>query len=360
MENPISHHKAISRVTVGFVVCVVLGITAFIFISINFPHINAHGPKLIRGPIMGTYCQYKDRYYKVEYVQNDSSSKIISDFASIQNNIIRSLGDGIYEIKGSAPAQSVAISDGRYYYRADFIHKTGFTFNGLSYVLAENRSPDNGTIGTQLGQAGSYIVYALSGADPHGKIAVGVPEEDTTSNSGKDKIHYCIAYQLPMSIQFQGTDYYLEGDEVGDSFPADLTKVGSAGSYDIYSPLLDNGNKQITVKFGTKATLAAAFTPTGQTPPASWYNSPWESMYGINADIEWNNRDYQLSTTFDYMADQAELKSKIGKKLGDYRYPGYDTHTYGIYEIKGIDPKQAIAVKNNQVYMEYDFNSDNE
>lgn len=367
--------KLISRAAagLGLAACIAAGIILFTHVpakapatfgpNAGTPKTNnsasaspAHGPlaAAMHGPAMMAYYQYKDGYYKVEYVESNSSRQAIADFASIQDNIGRNLGsNSIYEIKGCDPAQSIAVFDGRYYYRADFVRKTWFSFNGRSYIISEE-IPDNGAMGEQLGQAGSYAAYALSGADPDQEIAVGIPNGGAAAGSGKNALEYYIAYQLPASVRFQGMDYYLEGNDIREFSPADLTPAGSGESYDIYSPLTDNGFKQITVKSGPKAVQAAAFVPSAQTPPASWYNSPWESMYRLYEDIEWNNGDYQFSTAFDYMADQAELKAKIGEKLGDYRYPD-NTHTYGIYEIKGIDPQQAIAVKNNQMYMEYDF-----
>lgn len=296
-----------------------------------------------QGSAIRDYYQYKDGYYKVEYPQTNSEST--SAFNLIQGDIISNLGGNIYEIKDCDPSKTVAVFDGRYYYKADFVCKTGFSYNNLDYVLSDD-IVESGSLGNQLGQAGSYIAYSLSGIDPEEEIAV---------EFNKETKEYRIAYQLPSSIRFQGIDYYPGGDAALDFSSESLNQVGSAGKYNIFSPYTENDVKRITVKFGSKVTTAIAFTPSAQKPPASWYGSPQESMYPINEDIEWNDYDYQLSSSFDYIGSQQELKSKIGKKLGEYQYPGDDTHTYGIYEITGVNSKQSIAVKNNLMYIQYDF-----
>ncbi len=289
-------------------------------------------------PLMKPYCQYRDGYYKVNY-QNGNSD---GDFGKIQNEIVRCLGGGVYEISGCNPAKSVAVFNGRYYYRADYAFAAGLNFGGSAYVLAPGEAPEVSP-GKLLGQSGSYRLYALPGGDAEGRIAVGL---------GGAAGPFCVAYRMPESVGFGGKTYYLLGSEGLADFSTDgLNCLGKAGPYDVYrSDASENG--RITVKIGEKQAKADAFVPSGGKPPASWYGSPRESMYPVWSDMIFGGADYRVSSSFDYIANQKELAGRVGAKLGNWTLGGY---TYGVYRLRGTDPKTSVAVKNNGMYLEYDF-----
>jgi len=306
------------------------------------------------GIMMGEYYQYKDSYYKLEYQEQSGSGSESVDFRNIQSKITRSLGGMLYQISGYDPAKCIAVFNDFYYYKADFVFKTSVTLGGRSYVLSPGELPNAGSydssthrlvfnLGESLGQAGPFEAFAIPGVDPGWKVAVELDKKTGL---------YGVAYNMPPSVSFNGTEYYL-GQWAVEPFRSSGQKpIGKAGGYEIYQYSTTDA-QMISVKLGTSQALAVAFTPSNKAPPTSWYGSPQESMYPVDADMIFNNNDYRMTSSDPYLNGQKGFDKMIGAKLGDVTINGY---AYGIYALSGTSPSDAVAVKNNLEYVKYDFN----
>lgn len=325
----------------------------------NGPIMGTNGP-IINGPAMFNYYRYDGKYYKAEYPTAGTDDQISKDFSHIQNKIIKNLGDNFYEISGIDPSKSIAHFNGRYYYKLDYVFQDSVTLNGKPYLINANEIPDPVTdsktgktaytVGENLGKAGDFDAYALPGFDPSEKIALKFNNSDT----------YFIAYQLVSSVTLNGTTYEVQPQI--NAVPNDENNryIGKAGPYDAYTA--DNTNPPqsliLHINDNKEAAANAIIIPSDQNIPESWYGSPFVSMYPIMSDIEWDHKIYRISSGFDYMKDQKAFSRQIGKQIGDYTFDfssDAGSITYYLYEINGKDSSRSIAVKNNQVFMEYGY-----
>lgn len=320
---------------------------------------NGPAPGVSNGPVMFNYYRYDNKYYKAEYPAYGANDQISRDFADIQNKIVKKLSDSFYEISGIAPSKSIAHFDGRYYYKLDYVFEDSVALNNKPYLINANEIPDpitdsktgktTYTIGENLGKAGSFDAYALPGFDPSEKIALKFSDTDT----------YCIAYQLLSSVTLNGITYEVQPEIYPVQADDNAKYIGKAGPYSAYAINNVDPAQSIFIRTGDnhEATANAVIKPSDKNIPESWYGSPFESMYPIVSDIEWDHKIYQVSS-YDYMGNQKTFCDQVGKQIGSYAFNSASNTgsiTYYLYEINGKDSSRNIAVKNNEVFIEYDY-----
>ncbi|GFZ30803.1 hypothetical protein CSC2_13290 [Clostridium zeae] len=285
------------------------------------------------GVSMSKYYRYNGSYYKLKDAYPD-----------IQKNISKHLYDGFYEIKNMPSSKSIALFANGYYYRLDYTHKDTILFNNKSYLITQSQYIQNNPIndvtpGKYLGKVDDYSIYEVSDHDTSSEVFVKI---------GND---YFKAYQYLSYVELNGINYELKTEKNPISKDSVEEYIGMAGPYKAYRYSKNDITKSIVVHINdSEEVIADTTTLTDKEPlPVSKYGSDEESMFPIFASIQWRKHGIY---SFDGETNHSPSKEQIGNKLDTIKV---DNYSYELYEMKGEDTTKSIIVKNNKVYLRYNF-----
>jgi hypothetical protein len=284
----------------------------------------------IFGVLMYNSYRYNGSYYDLKNTD-----------PNIQKNISNHLYGGFYAIKNIPTSKSIAMFANGYYYRLDYTHKDTVFFNNMPYLITgstyiPNRPGNNTPPGKFLGKANEYDIYEVSNSDTTKEIYVKIDNE------------YLKAYQYLSYVKLNGINYELKTEKNPITKDSAEEYIGMAGPYKAYRYNNNDIIKSIVVHINdSEEVIADATTLSDKEPlPVSRYGSDEESMYPIGGPIQWRMHGIYLE------ASSHVSKEQVGKKLETITI---DNYSFELYEMKGEDTTKSIIVKNNKVYLKYNF-----
>lgn len=294
------------------------------------------GGGVANGPCMFAYYLYDGRYYALGTVE-----------PSIQKRIVRKLSDEFYQIQGEDPAQCIAMIVGGYYWKLTYAFDETVTFRGVSYLLDPDSLVESGKpLGAARGSAGALEAFEATGQEVSREIAVKYRPAGDAS--------ICPAYAAPVSVYYQGKTYWINPQEMenGDS-GAEGAYLGKPGGYPAYRDAAENAGDTILLRLSDTQEVRAtadASLPAGQGIPESLYGTVRGSIQAVSQTVHWQGRGVYLLVQSSFQTEAALEKSArlAGRYLGT-------ASGCAIYEIKGRKTSDALLVKNNRAFIEYDF-----
>ncbi|MDR3645874.1 MAG: hypothetical protein P4M02_12460 [Clostridia bacterium] len=289
---------------------------------------NSTGGVVTGGLCMFCYYRYNGYYYTLGAAE-----------PGIQKSIEKNLYASLYQIAGTDPAKSIALFVNGYYWRLTRAFSDTVYWGGKPYLIDANSGT---TPGASIGKAGGYDAYRGKGSSTNDEIVVKLADS-----------RYSIAYQFLSSVSLNGISYELRTSKSNINGCKE-TYLGMAGPYKAYSCDGSDAATAIMLHINSAEEVQAqAMTPSGGALPASLYGSVFESMYPSYGSVQYKHHGiYMINGSYNSDAGQAALKKLLGDPLGQY---AADHYVYPLFAMKGTDPSKAILVKNNQVYIEYDY-----
>ncbi len=292
--------------------------------------------RISNGPCMFAYYLYDGRYYALGTVE-----------PSIQKRIARKLSDEFYQIQGEDPARCIAMIVGGYYWRLTYAFDETVTFRDVSYLLDPDSLVESGKpLGAARGSAGALEAFEAAGQEVSREIAV---KYRSTGDAPT-----CPAYAAPVSVRCRGKTYWIDPQEMenGDS-GVEGAYLGKPGGYPAYRDAAENAGDTILLRLsGTQevSATADASLPAGQGIPESLYGTVRGSIQAVSQTVHWRGRGVYMEVDESWQTDAALEKSArlAGRYLGT-------ASGCAIYERKGRKTSDALLVKNNRAFIEYDF-----
>jgi len=283
------------------------------------------------------YYRCNGSYYFLQY-------KIIPE---LQNNISKRIYGEFYEINGIAPSKSIALFRNDYYWQLDYVYKDTITFMGKPYLIDANSTNREVKDLNYLGYSDQHNIYKVPESDISSKIYVQINNWFYTD--------YVYAYQYPSTVDLSGITYELSiyrNMIIDNKVEGDY--IGMAGQYKAYRNNDPNkGTQETNTIFihinDTEEVRANAISLLDNSPiPVSRYGTEAESMPPLVSTIHWKNHGF-------YVIGEilpASAKDQLGKVLDNYSYNGFN---YVLYEMEGVDTTKYIIVKNNNVFIKYNY-----